>query len=69
MTSPEILQQLNHLDKDSPQFPDQLTDLLYKERFGDYIPKFRDEDVVWLVEYLDKVCLSIALYPFSSQLA
>ena len=57
MTFPERLQQFDSLDKNSPQFPDQLTSLLYKEGFKEYILKFRDEDVVWLVEYLDRVCL------------
>ena len=69
MPLPEILQQFDRLDKDSPQFPDQLTSLLYKEGFKNYIPDFRDEDVAWLVEYLDRVCLSIALYLLSVQSA
>jgi hypothetical protein len=69
MTLPEILQQFNRLDKNSPQFPDQLANLLDKEGLKDYISIFRDEDVVWLVEYLDEVCLSIALYSLSSQSA
>ena len=67
MTSPNILQQLDRLDKNSPQFPDQLTVLLYNQRFKGCIPELLDEDVVWLVEYLDKVCPSIALYPLFTQ--
>ena len=67
MTSPELLQRFKRLDKSSPQFPDQLTNLLYKEGFKDQILKLRDEDVVWLVEYLDEVCLSIALHLFYAQ--
>jgi len=69
MTFPEILHQFDSLDKNSPQFPDQLTNLLYKEGLKEYILKFRDEDVVWLVEYLDRVCLSITLYPLSAESA
>ena len=57
MPLPDILLQFDHLDKDPSQFQDQLTGLLYKEEFKDCIPKLRDKDVVWLVEYLDKVRL------------
>ena len=67
MTSPELLQQFQRLEKSSPQFPDQLINLLYKEGFKDQILKLRGEDVVWLVEYLDQVCLSIALHLFYAQ--
>ena len=57
MAFPEILQEFDRLDKDSSQFPDQRTSLLYKKRLKDHIPKSRDEDVVWLAEYLDRVSL------------
>jgi len=67
MTLPEILQQFDRLDKSSPQFPDELTGLLYKEGYKNYIPKLQDEDVVWLVEYLDNVCSPIALCHLSAQ--
>lgn len=67
MTSPDILQQLDRLDKNSPRFPDQLTSLLYDQGFKGCIPELRDEDVVWLVKYLDKVCPSVALYPLFTQ--
>lgn len=67
MTLPEILQQLDHLDKSSPQFSDQLASLLHEERYKLCIPDLQDQDVVWLVEYLDNVCLYITLYPLSAQ--
>ena len=69
MPLPEILQQLDRLDKNSPQFQDLLTSFLYKEGFEDCIPKLQDEDIIWLVKYLDQVCLSIMLYLYSAQLA
>jgi len=71
MPLPDILLQFDRLDKNSPQFQDQLTGLLHKEEFKDCIPELRDEDVVWLVEYLDKVrlFLFIALYLHSANLA
>jgi len=46
MALPEILQEFDRLDRDSPQFPDQLISLLYRKGLKDYIPKSRDEDVV-----------------------
>ena len=67
MALPEILEQLGCLDKSSPSFPNQLTSLLCEKGYKDCIPKLQDEDVVWLVEYLDNVCLYITLYPLSSQ--
>jgi len=67
MDLPEVLQELDRLDKFSPKFPDKLVSLLSKEGHKDYIQWLRDEDVSWLVEYLDNVCLRISLYPFSAQ--
>jgi len=67
MVLPEILQELDRLDKSSPEFPDQLTSLLYKEGYKNCIPELQDEDVVWLVEYLDKVRIPIALCFLSAQ--
>ena len=57
MALPEIFQQFDRPDKNSPQFPAQLTGLLYKKGLKDYIPKSRDEDIVWPVEYLDSVSI------------
>jgi len=63
MPLPDILLQFDRLDKNSPQFQDQLTSLLHNEEFKDCIPELRDEDVVWLVEYLDKVRLFLFVAP------
>ena len=67
MALPEILQQLDRLDKSSPQFPDQLASFLHGKGYEDCLPKLQDQDVVWLIDYLDNVCLYIALYPLSAQ--
>ena len=66
MPLPDILRRFDRLDENSPQFPDQPTSL-YNEGLKYCILKLRKEDVVWLVKYLDQVCLSIALYPHSAQ--
>ena len=67
MPLPDMLEQFDRLDKNSSQFQDQPTSLLYSEELEDYIPEFRDEDTAWLVKYLDQLCLSITLYPHSVQ--
>ena len=60
MTPREILHQLKHLDRSSLQFPDQLASLLHTKGYKEAIPKLHDEEVVWLVKYLDDVCLRFA---------
>ena len=67
VTSPDILQRLDRLDKSSPQFPNQLTNLLHEKRYELHISKLQDQDAVWLIEYLDNVCLYTALHPLTTQ--
>ena len=58
MTSNRLLQALCALDRSSPEFHDQLSNILYGEVYKKYAPRLRDEDLVPLVDYLDKVrCL------------
>jgi len=66
MPLPEILRQLERLDRSSPWFPGELTDLLRGEAYKGCVPNLQDEDATWLVEYLDNVCLCIALYLLST---
>jgi len=77
MSSPSLpaLQQLNRLDRSSPDFHDQLSNALYGEEYKkcveeykkcgeEYkkcVPKLQGDDLVWLVEYLDKVRCRVAL--------
>ena len=51
------LHKLRCLNQSSPEFPDQLTSLLYKYGYRDYVANLRDLDSKWLVEYLDNVSL------------
>lgn len=60
MAQTDIIQEFKKLDTSSSLFPDQLTSLLYKKEYKDCIPNLPDEDVVWLVNYLDDVCLCLA---------
>jgi len=52
-------QQLRRLDKFSPQFPDQITDLLREQGYRNHITNLQDEDLLWLVEYLNDVRLRL----------
>ena len=52
---PPALQQLHHLSKASPTFHDQLRNVLYGEEYRQCVPNLEGDNLVWLVDYLDKV--------------
>ena len=62
------LQQLHHLDKSSLDFHDQLCNVLYGREYFQCVPNLQGGDLVWLIEYLDKVRYRVALphSPFKS---
>ena len=57
MSSPSspALQQLHHLDRSLPNFHDQLCNVLYGEEYTQCAPNLQGKDLVWIVNYLDKV--------------
>ena len=57
--SHEVLQQLNSLERSSPDFPDQLISLLSRQDYKDLATAdgAQSEDRVWFIEYLDNVCM------------
>ena len=57
----QFLQQLHHLDVSSPGFHDQLNDTLYGEEYQQCAPNLQGNDLIWLVDYLDKVPRRISL--------
>jgi hypothetical protein len=61
--SNEALQELDRWERSSPNFPDQLANLLSRENFQDFevCKSLLDEDAVWLIEYLDnvRVCFTV----------
>ena len=65
----DILQRFNNLERSSPDFPDQLIDLLSRKKYESPIfsDRFDDEDRAWLVEYLDHVRVSFSLHPVSTE--
>lgn len=63
MSSPSspTLQQLHRLDKPSPDFHDQLCNILYGEEYVQCVPNLQNDDAVWLIDYLDTVRCHVAL--------
>lgn len=59
--SPSFLQRLRHLDRSSPEFHDRLKNVLYGKDYRGCVPKLQADDLVWLIEYLDKVRYRVAI--------
>jgi len=57
MSSPTFpaLQRLRLLSGSSSGFHDQLSNVLYREEYQQCVPKLQGDDLLWLVDYLDKV--------------
>ena len=53
--SPPAFQQLRQLNRSSPDFHDQLSNVLYGEEYQQCVQNLQDYDLVWLVDYLDNV--------------
>jgi len=66
MSSPNspALQQLHRLDRSSPEFHDQLCNVFYGEDYQKCVPNLQGDDLVWLVDYLDKVRRHVA-FPYT----
>jgi hypothetical protein len=56
-----VLQKFARLDESSQDFPEKLSDLLYADEYAECVPGLHEDDLKWLVEYLDQVCHHIAL--------
>jgi len=55
------LQRLHHLDRVSSDFHDQLHVVLSEERYAECEQRLDDDDLMWLLKYLDEVRPQIAL--------
>lgn len=65
-----VLQQLNRLERSSPNYPDQLTSIFSTEEYKNlyyFRGKIESKDKAWLMEHLDNVCVCISLYPLSTE--
>jgi hypothetical protein len=55
LPSHPFLRKLHHLDRSLSEFHDQLSNALYGEEYTRCVTTLREDDVVWLIDYLDKV--------------
>ena len=65
-TSP-ALKRLYDLDEYSPVFQDELSDVLHEEEFAQWASNLQGEDLVWFIDYLDRVsrCVSFLRIPLT----
>jgi len=61
ITTPNPLQILHDLDRSSPQFHNQLSNLLRREEFRNFVSNPSSEGLGQLAEYLDNVSLQMTL--------
>ena len=59
--SSQVLQQLHLLSGSPSVFHDQLINVLYGEEYRQCVPNLQGDDLVWLVDYLDKVSRYLTL--------
>ena len=57
MVLPGPLQRLHDLDRNSPQFQEQFSNFLRGNEYQSVVSDLEGEDLVWLIGYLDSVCL------------
>lgn len=55
MSSHNLLRRLYRLDRYSSGFHDRLRSILYGKEFEQCAPNLQGEDLLWLIDYLDKV--------------
>ena len=61
MSLPSLLQQLHHLDRSLSSFHDRLSSILYGAEYRQDGPNLQGDDLVRLVDYLDKARRCIPL--------
>ena len=54
-----MIQQLNDLDRASPQFHEQFANFLRGDDYRDSLAKLQSDALTWFVEYLDGVSFYI----------
>ena len=58
--APPALQRLHCLDRSSPEFHARVHDILHEEDYQKCVPGLQNDDLVWLVDYLDEVRRHVA---------
>ena len=59
MVTKDPLQQFRDLDRASPYFHEHLNNTLRGKEYQNILPKLQNEDLAWLVEYLDNVSFQV----------
>ena len=59
--------QLRRLDRSSSTFHDQVSNILYGEEYKQWVPTVQGDDLVALVDHLDKVRYPTSFFPFPTQ--
>ena len=67
LPSSPALQPLHRLDRSSPDFQDKLCNILYGWEYVQCEQTLGDDDLIWFIDYLDKVRRLVALLPLSAQ--
>jgi hypothetical protein len=64
MSPPSLssLQELDRLDRSSPDYGDQLYGVLCEQEYVQCEEILEHDDLVWLIDYLDEVRCHFALY-------
>lgn len=53
--APPALRQLRHLDRSSSEFHAQVYNILLEEEYQKCVLNLQGNDLVWLIDFLDKV--------------
>ena len=53
--SSQSLQELDRLDKSSSDFDDKLHNILCEQEYAPHEANLKNDDLVWLIDYLDEV--------------
>ena len=61
MPFPPTLQQLDHFNRSSPDFHDQLSNVLYGKEYKKCVQSLQGKNLVWFADYLDQVRRRITL--------
>ena len=61
LPSSPVLQRLHRLDQSSPDFCDQLHKVLYEQEYALHEKIFEQDDLAWLIDYLDEVRHEVSL--------
>lgn len=56
-----LLQRLSHLDRSSSLLHSELSNILYGEEYKQCVGDLQNDDLLWLVDYLDQVRFFVAL--------